>query len=871
LAHADWVRALAGRLVADSARADDVAQDTWVAAIESPPRDARNPKGWLASIVRNTARELGRGERRREGRERAVAKPEACVPSSEELVRRAHLQREIAGHVVALDEPYRTVVLLRWYEGLLPREIAARLGRPIDTVSTQLARAHERLRERLDREHGDRSTWSALVVGIAERHAAAGAGVAAGTIGGILVSTGWKIGISVAAVVVLGVAMWRGTPGPRAIDLATRPGDADELARQGGAESAVSVADSGARAERTSAGLTGAADPVTALARDGLVQNEERGRVVDEHGKPIAGFRLLALDRRLPRAGPDGILGSMGETLVSPAELASMRANPETVDAFVRAHPVTGLREAILGHGLRSEVTTDAQGRYAVVFPAMDESWHSVESADPGWMLFTEGFDRSTDETVRIAAPRIIVAGEVVGEDGAPIEGAEVTMSIHLHNLREMPIELGQRSVGIMSADMSAGGKFRFEHMPCITGWSFTAHCPGWEPGHRRIPRASSEHMRIVLKRVKPTPKVSGVVLDAEGRPAAFAHVMLGNAAAQTGLEGRFVLTTGAWREDMDLVAAKQGTMAAVMPDFGREIASTQGDIAGLVLRLGPTPLTIEGRVLSATGEPCADWEVDVYDGTPAGRFGTFAEGLSAGREMLAPAPRTKKSGKFRVDGLSERTYRVRALSPGKRLMVLSEPVAAGTEGLVLKVPSDAVRARVTGRVISRKGDPVAGAWVSVEARTGENEGSRRMGLHGGAVETDELGRFVLTDVPRYHAFLTVTVGKNRDEPIVLAPESSGENLEITVSRMARFRVELSAADETDAIEVVDAQGTKLLMHVHQSFDLQRLTRVPRDEDGFPPCETDEGAAAIVFLRGGSELRRVPVALSLDETNVIKP
>src|SRR5438067_11216143 len=96
LAHADWVRALARRLVADPARADDIAQEAWVAAIESPPRDARNVKGWLASIVRDTAREIGRSERRRTAREHHASKPEASVPSSSELVQRANRQTELA-------------------------------------------------------------------------------------------------------------------------------------------------------------------------------------------------------------------------------------------------------------------------------------------------------------------------------------------------------------------------------------------------------------------------------------------------------------------------------------------------------------------------------------------------------------------------------------------------------------------------------------------------------------------------------------------------------------------------------------------------------------------------------------------------------
>ena len=51
LAHQDWVRALARSLVADPSRADDVAQQTMLEAMTSPPRDLSRPRGWLARVA----------------------------------------------------------------------------------------------------------------------------------------------------------------------------------------------------------------------------------------------------------------------------------------------------------------------------------------------------------------------------------------------------------------------------------------------------------------------------------------------------------------------------------------------------------------------------------------------------------------------------------------------------------------------------------------------------------------------------------------------------------------------------------------------------------------------------------------------------
>lgn len=56
LAHADWVRALARALVADPAGADDLVQETWLAALDRPPAHAQDLRAWLGTVLRNLAR-----------------------------------------------------------------------------------------------------------------------------------------------------------------------------------------------------------------------------------------------------------------------------------------------------------------------------------------------------------------------------------------------------------------------------------------------------------------------------------------------------------------------------------------------------------------------------------------------------------------------------------------------------------------------------------------------------------------------------------------------------------------------------------------------------------------------------------------------
>ena len=55
LAQSDWVRALARSLVRDEGAAEDLFQDTWVAALRSPPSERGALRGWLARVTRHLA------------------------------------------------------------------------------------------------------------------------------------------------------------------------------------------------------------------------------------------------------------------------------------------------------------------------------------------------------------------------------------------------------------------------------------------------------------------------------------------------------------------------------------------------------------------------------------------------------------------------------------------------------------------------------------------------------------------------------------------------------------------------------------------------------------------------------------------------
>src|SRR5687768_6003013 len=100
LAHAHWVNGFARALVREDA--DDVAQDSWLAAIQKPPAPAASPRPWFATVMRNAARMRFRSASRREAREQVIES--AAVPTPAELAQRMELQHRLAAAVLALDE-----------------------------------------------------------------------------------------------------------------------------------------------------------------------------------------------------------------------------------------------------------------------------------------------------------------------------------------------------------------------------------------------------------------------------------------------------------------------------------------------------------------------------------------------------------------------------------------------------------------------------------------------------------------------------------------------------------------------------------------------------------------------------------------------
>lgn len=219
LAHADWLRDLARTLVG-GADADDAVQDTYVAALRSPPDPELPAKPWLARVLRNASRMSHRSATRRARREDAATQIATPPSSASDTVARAETFRTLVELVLALDDPYRATLLRHYFDGESFAAIARRDRIPEATVRGRHKQALEQLRRRLDaRSHGDRRAWLASLAPLAMPPAH----TASITVGAVIVK---KLVITAVIAVVAAGAIWHWYPRTPAHAASARAGSA---------------------------------------------------------------------------------------------------------------------------------------------------------------------------------------------------------------------------------------------------------------------------------------------------------------------------------------------------------------------------------------------------------------------------------------------------------------------------------------------------------------------------------------------------------------------------------------------------------------------------------------------------------------------
>lgn len=767
LAHAAWMRRFGAALA--GGEGDDLAQETWLHLLGRPASAIARPRQWIASVMRNLARSRARSEGRRQRREEERP-PGAPTPTAVELAARAELEQLAVRAVLALEEPYREALLLRYFEELEPAAIAARLGVPGSTVRNRLARGLERVRAELDRRHdGERSAWALVLLRAAHDGTPLTTLSAAGAAGGLLMNLKWTA--SAAGLVLVALLVWvaRGS-GSRERDVpasaAPVTSELEPAARAEGASMTSARRENlqEALAPTGPASTPGSADlatlTVTVRWSDagepavGLPLSLERW-----YGSPrVERSAATATDGRARFEGlpPGNYLVNARSTVFDWIDLAAGGEHELTltfsagvdVDITVLDDlgvPVGSATVWLSNYGNDSSGVeaglTDARGRLRL---AEVMSGQNLAAFAPGHTPSAqhEVSGASGSElavTLHLRGPGMELEGRVLDRDGSGIAAARVMVGPEYPESLEL--EDGSQVTGppprITRTD--AQGRFRLRGLE-PGPLSVAARADGFAPARTAAEPLGETRARCELV-LAPEARVVGVVRHADGSAAAGVGVASGayldfeHVQALSASDGSFVLGG---------LASGEHELSAYENESG-EARTTLRLASGTETRWDPVLVsgaTLAGHVVDERGEPLTGWQVAAVKLEHVGLWLRESKSDALGAFELVNAPR------------EEFLLAVRSPEdPWGEPVLLSDEFSLGQRDLVLVVP-DAARptAHVRGRVLDRAGRAPAEAQLMLTpgpGRSGVAQPAREDGTF--VIGPRPPGSYVLTIFTRDH------------------------------------------------------------------------------------------------------------------------
>jgi len=154
--HQRRIFSFARYFLGNSAEAEDVMQEVLLRFWQNwQDLDSERLEPWLLRVTRNACYDQLR--KRRSSSRHMVADPEGRVsdraaserPDPEAMAEAGDFRRHLLAALRKLDEPLRSVLILREIQGLKYQEIADILELPLNTVRVYLHRGRRRLRKHL--------------------------------------------------------------------------------------------------------------------------------------------------------------------------------------------------------------------------------------------------------------------------------------------------------------------------------------------------------------------------------------------------------------------------------------------------------------------------------------------------------------------------------------------------------------------------------------------------------------------------------------------------------------------------------------------------------------------------------------------------
>lgn len=502
----------------------------------------------------------------------------------------------------------------------------------------------------------------------------------------------------------------------------------------------------------------------------------------------------------------------------------------------------------------------------------------NIVSTDPRWATVRAGSTRiqAPNLSTVIIAPRIELGGRVVDSDGQPLPEAKV--KVHLPSY--LAVDLGILLDGSVNVtwltDCDHEGRFVLRDVPAVAQAELSSTLGGYLPRFVELPQQSTELLELVLDRPEVgAAVVEGLVVDVFGAAVAGARVSAGGKVSRTDDRGAFMIDLSN-EETLDrIVAIAKGMQPAVhVPE--RDATGQLQWPARVTLRLGQAPLSITGQVIDRDRRPVEGAKVWIDDPLVVGFDGDsalLAETLLGRKDRPFWAfVLTDSSGTFRLDGLLDRAYVVRALDPSTLMAMTQDEVQAGSSGVELQLASDTYP-ELRGRVVSHDGSAISGVSVRLMRPAlavqipGGPDSSMFEWTSSTPVKTNQAGEFALRNVPTEGVQLQASGDTIQTVYNWVRPGMDPMAFVLRAERRIRLQVELATpTDRADEVRVLRATGRNMLLQARGSMNFKWALLDGRTE----VLSLGEGAQTAVFFKDGVEVGRMPVRLQFDQVNTIR-
>lgn len=772
-----FVRSLARAILTDESSVDDAVQQTWLAVLRAKHSEPRNFRIWLATVVRNAARDLRRRKDSRDRHEAAAARPEALGPM-EAILEREAARRDVVEAVARLPEPYQTVILLKYYDQLPPRAIAAKLNIPVETARTRLKRALELLRTELAVRRGGNGNAAMALLPVAGWKFASGAatGVFTPTKLFTIMSIKTKIILATTLIILVCAAAWilkdaastekniitidspesgsiarESQPNPNAVADAEPPAQSrrENITNKPGSRSDANLSKFGSLlvhvrfSDGTPAAEIGIAWlPVTSTR----LRSPSKYYITDKEGnfsaeRVPAGRVWIWLDRTWMRSAQI-TPNEKNEVTITIKPGIDVNGIVKLSDGSPAAGADICLWDAEQAGTTWKITNADENGNFKIKQLAISRAFAfaTLKNLMPSPAKDLQGAAGTTlNITLQLSSESQAVRGKVVDVAGATVAGARV-MVARPNQYRDGRIEDGLLTISGLAADTMTDEKGFFTIIPASTGpLNLYIRAEGFGLHREAISEfnRARDPIKIILQRAS---TLAGTVRNSAGETMKDVNLQIGVASSDPGF---FHETTDAGGNySIEAIPDEPFTIIAFTTDRGR-VTSTQRGVPGEVVRWDPviaSGLTVSGRVVDENGMP-----------QPKCTIRASAMRLEYRGEFTGGETRTDTNGKFTISNCPEEEITVTVYGPpnGAFPVKTVNRVLATAGELIITIPGGtAATSAIRGKVLDSQNQPVLTADVRIQ------QAGKSGGLSGYLVKSD--GTFEVSQIGAGKYYLSV-------------------------------------------------------------------------------------------------------------------